>query len=279
MKTIEHIIELTQHIDYLKKEGKTIGFVPTMGALHKGHISLIERAKQENDIVVCSVFVNPIQFNNKEDLIKYPRDIEKDSILLEENGCDILFCPKAEEVYAEEAKESFSFGALEKVMEGKQRPGHFNGVAIIVSRLFDWVKPNRAYFGEKDFQQIAIIKDMVRQLNSPVEIVPCPIVREIDGLAISSRNVRLEEQAREIAPKIHYILHKSCSMKDNLSFSQIKSFVINEFKRIKEFELEYFEMVDDTTLQPISQKGENGVVGCVAVWLGGVRLIDVERYY
>ena len=156
MKTIEHIIELTQHIDYLKKEGKTIGFVPTMGALHKGHISLIERAKQENDIVVCSVFVNPIQFNNKEDLEKYPRDIQKDSILLEENGCDILFCPKAEEVYAEEANESFSFGALEQVMEGKQRPGHFNGVAIIVSRLFNWVNPNRAYFGEKDFQQLAI---------------------------------------------------------------------------------------------------------------------------
>ena len=279
MKIINQIQDLTNYIQDLKLSNKSIGLVPTMGALHKGHMSLIGKARQENDIVVCSVFVNPIQFNNKEDLEKYPRNVEKDAQLLEENGCDIMFSPIAQEVYKEEPTEQFSFGSLEAVMEGKQRPGHFNGVAIIVSRLFNWVSPNRAYFGEKDFQQIAIIKDMVRQLNSPVEIVPCPIVREIDGLAISSRNVRLEEQAREIAPKIHYILHKSCSMKDNLSFSQIKSFVINEFKRIKEFELEYFEMVDDTTLQPISQKGENGVVGCVAVWLGGVRLIDVERYY
>jgi pantoate--beta-alanine ligase len=279
MKKIEHINELTQYIEALKQEGKTIGLVPTMGALHNGHMSLIKRAKEENDIVVSSVFVNPIQFNNKEDLDKYPRDIEKDSILLEENGCDILFCPKAEEVYAEEVTESFSFGALEQVMEGKQRPGHFNGVAIIVSRLFNWVRPNKAYFGEKDFQQIAIIKDMVRQLNSPVEIVTCPIIREKDGLAISSRNMRLSPECREIAPKIHYILHKSSSIKDNLSFSQLKSFVNNEFKMIKDFELEYFEIVDDTTLQPLSQKGKNGVVCCVAVWLGGVRLIDVERYY
>lgn len=279
MKKIEHINELTQYIEILKQEGKTIGLVPTMGALHQGHMSLIKRAREENDIVVSSVFVNPIQFNNKEDLDKYPRDIEKDSSLLEENGCDILFCPKAEEVYAEEATESFSFGALEQVMEGKQRPGHFNGVAIIVSRLFNWVKPVRAYFGEKDFQQIAIIKEMVRQLNSPVEIVSCPIVREKDGLAISSRNMRLSPECREIAPKIHSILHKSSSIKDNLSVSQLKSFVNNEFKMIKDFELEYFEIVDDTTLQPISQKGKNGVVGCVAVWLGGVRLIDIERYY
>ena len=279
MKKIENINELTQYIEALKQEGKTIGLVPTMGALHDGHMSLIKRAKEENDIVVSSVFVNPIQFNNKEDLDKYPRDIEKDSILLEENGCDILFCPKAEEVYAEEVTESFSFGALEQVMEGKQRPGHFNGVAIIVSRLFNWARPNKAYFGKKDFQQIAIIKDMVRQLNSPVEIVTCPIIREKDGLAISSRNMRLSPHCREIAPKIHYILHKSASIKDNLSFSQLKSFVNNEFKMIKDFELEYFEIVDDTTLQPLSQKGKNGVVCCVAVWLEGVRLIDVERYY
>lgn len=279
MKTIEHINELTQYIEIIKQEGKTIGLIPTMGALHQGHISLIKRAKEENDIVVSSVFVNPIQFNNKEDLEKYPRDIEKDSILLEENGCDVLFCPKAEEVYSEEVKESFSFGALEQVMEGKQRPGHFNGVAVIVSRLFNWVKPVRAYFGEKDFQQIAIIKDMVRQLNSPVEIVPCPIVREEDGLALSSRNARLSKKAREIASKIHFILQKSATMKDSLSFSQIKTFVINDFKLIKDFELEYFEIVDDTTLQPISKKGDNGVVGCIAVWLDGVRLIDVQRYY
>ena len=279
MRTIEHIDELSQYIENLKKEGKTIGLVPTMGALHNGHISLIEAARKENDIVVSSVFVNPIQFNNKEDLIKYPRDIEKDRAILEENGCDILFCPLAEEVYPEQAKESFSFGKLEEVMEGAQRPGHFNGVAIIVSRLFSWVRPNRAYFGEKDFQQLAIIKEMVRQLNSSVEIVPCPIVREKDGLAISSRNTRLSEEARVLAPKIHQILKNSVSMKDNVSISQVKSFVLHEFKLIKDFELEYFEIVDDITLQPLIKKGENGVIGCIAVWLDGVRLIDIIRYY
>ncbi len=279
MKRLENINELTQYIESLKQDGKTIGLVPTMGALHAGHMSLIKRAREENDIVVSSVFVNPIQFNNKEDLEKYPRNLEKDSQLLEENGCDIMFSPNAQEVYKDEPTEQFSFGSLEAVMEGKQRPGHFNGVAIIVSRLFNWVNPNRAYFGEKDFQQIAIIKDMVKQLNSPVEIVPCPIVREEDGLALSSRNARLSQKAREIAPKIHYILQKSATMKDSLSFSQIKTFVVNEFKLIKDFELEYFEIVDDTTLKPISKKGDNGVVGCIAVWLDGVRLIDVQRYY
>ncbi|MBP1645978.1 MAG: pantoate--beta-alanine ligase [Bacteroidetes bacterium] len=279
MKKIENINELTQYIEILKQKGKTIGLVPTMGALHAGHMSLIKRAREENDIVVSSVFVNPIQFNNKEDLEKYPRNLEKDSQLLEENGCDIMFSPNAQEVYKDEPTEQFSFGSLEAVMEGKQRPGHFNGVAIIVSRLFNWVNPNRAYFGEKDFQQIAIIRDMVRQLNSQVEIVPCPIVREEDGLALSSRNARLSQKAREIAPKIHFILQKSATMKDSLSFSQIKTFVVNEFKLIKDFELEYFEIVDDTTLQPISKKGDNGVVGCIAIWLDGVRLIDVQRYY
>ena len=279
MRTIEHIYELSEYIENIRQEGKSIGLVPTMGALHSGHISLIETARKENDIIVCSVFVNPIQFNNKEDLMKYPRDIERDRKLLEENGCDVLFCPLAEEVYPEEAKESFSFGKLEEVMEGAQRPGHFNGVAIIVSRLFDWVRPHKAYFGENDYEKLAIIKDMVSQLNSPVEIVACPIVREEDGLAISSRNVRLSEKAREIAPRIHQILKKSSSMKNDVSISQIKSFVVNEFKLVKDFELEYFEIVDDKTLQPIIKKGDNGVVGCIAVWLDGVRLIDIVRYY
>ena len=199
--------------------------------------------------------------------------------MLEDAGCDYVFSPSAEEVYAEKPTETFNFGTLETVMEGKMRPGHFNGVATIVSRLFNWINPTRAYFGEKDFQQLAIIKDMVRQLNSPVEIVPCPIVRESDGLAMSSRNMRLSEEKRAIASKINSILKKSVSMKENISLSQIKSFVKNEFSLLKDFELEYFELVDDVTLQPVNQKGENGVVGCVAVWLGGVRLIDVIRYY
>lgn len=279
MKVIEHIEELISYINSIKQENKTIGLVPTMGALHKGHVSLITRARQENDVVVCSVFVNPIQFNNKEDFNKYPRDVEKDKTLLEANGCDVVFTPDAKEVYAQEPSEQFTFGPLEQVMEGKQRPGHFNGVATIVSRLFDWTKPNRAYFGQKDFQQIAIIKDMVRQLQSPVQIVECPIVREESGLAISSRNARLSDEARAMAPKIHQILNKSAEIKDNISLSQIKNFVEDEFKKYPDFELEYFEIVDDTTLQPLRQRGANGVVGCIAVWIDGVRLIDVVRYY
>lgn len=279
MRKIDSINEVVSLVSEIKAQGKTIGLVPTMGALHIGHLSLIEKARKENDIIICSVFVNPIQFNNQEDLDKYPRDIKKDCTMLEDAGCDYVFSPSVEEVYAEKPTETFNFGTLETVMEGKMRPGHFNGVATIVSRLFNWINPTRAYFGEKDFQQLAIIKDMVRQLNSPVEIVPCPIVRESDGLAMSSRNMRLSEEKRAIASKINSILKKSVSMKENISLSQIKSFVKNEFSLLKDFELEYFELVDDSTLQPVNQKGENGVVGCVAVWLGGVRLIDVIRYY
>lgn len=279
MKIINSIQEITEISRALRLDNKTIGFVPTMGALHKGHLTLMQRAKDENDILIVSVFVNPIQFNNPEDLEKYPRDIDADSNKLESIGCDYLFYPKAEEVYAQEPTEEFDFGNLDKVMEGEQRPGHFRGVAIIVSRLFNWINPNKAYFGEKDFQQLTIIKAMVNNLDLGVEIVACPIVREEDGLAMSSRNQRLSSSAREIAPRINAILRKSYSLSENISISQIKSFVINEFKLVKDFELEYFEIVDAKTLEPITQRTENGVVGCVALWLDGVRLIDVIRYY
>lgn len=279
MKIINSIQEITEISRALRLENKTIGFVPTMGALHKGHLTLMQRAKDENDILIVSVFVNPIQFNNPEDLEKYPRDIDADSNKLESIGCDYLFYPKAEEVYAEEPTEEFDFGNLDKVMEGEQRPGHFRGVATIVSRLFNWINPHKAYFGEKDFQQLTIIKAMVNNLGLGVEIVACPIVREEDGLAMSSRNQRLSASAREIAPRINAILRKSYSLSENISISQIKSFVINEFKLVKDFELEYFEIVDAKTLEPITQRTENGVVGCVALWLDGVRLIDVIRYY
>lgn len=279
MKIINSIQEITEISRALRLDNKTIGFVPTMGALHKGHLTLMQRAKDENDILIVSVFVNPIQFNNPEDLEKYPRDIDADSNKLESIGCDYLFYPKAEEVYAQEPTEEFDFGNLDKVMEGEQRPGHFRGVAIIVSRLFNWINPNKAYFGEKDFQQLTIIKAMVNILDLGVEIVACPIVREEDGLAMSSRNQRLSASAREIAPRINAILRKSYSLSENISISQIKSFVINEFKLVKDFELEYFEIVDAKTLEPITQRTENGVVGCVALWLDGVRLIDVIRYY
>lgn len=280
MKVCRTVKEFTDNIDEVKKENKTIGIVPTMGALHDGHKSLFNRAKKENDVLVCSVFVNPIQFNNKEDYKKYPRDEKQDLDVLEECGCDIAFVPSEKEVYKDEPTEHYTFGALEQVMEGKQRPGHFNGVATIVNRLFMWSKADRGYFGEKDFQQIAIIRDLVRQKNIPIEIIACPIHRDSDGLATSSRNKRLSPKAREIAPKIHQILERSKTMKDDLNISQIKSFVETEFKRIKEFELEYYMIVDDKTLQPINVRKEGeGVVGCVAVWLDGVRLIDIERYY
>jgi pantoate--beta-alanine ligase len=278
MQVCYKIDELLSCVENFKQDGKTIGLLPTMGALHQGHLSLAKRAKAENDVLICSVFVNPIQFNNKEDLEKYPRDLERDIKLLEEINCDVVFAPSAEEVYAEEPEFTYSFGSLENVLEGPQRPGHFNGVATIVHKLFNWSKADKAYFGEKDFQQVAIVKDLVRQFSIPIEIVECPIYRDEDGLATSSRNVRLSPEARAIAPKIHEILLKSASLMKTLSVSQVKGYVEGEFKMRKEFTLEYFEIVDAKTLQPVKVKGDNETVGCVAVWLDGVRLIDIQKY-
>ena len=278
MQVCYTIDELLSCVDKLKQEKKTIGLLPTMGALHQGHLSLAKRAKAENDVLICSVFVNPIQFNNKEDLEKYPRDLERDIKLLEEINCDVVFAPSAEEVYKETPEFTYNFGSLESVLEGPQRPGHFNGVATIVHKLFNWSKADRAYFGEKDYQQVAIVKDLVRQFSIPIEIVECPIYRDEDGLATSSRNVRLSPQARAIAPKIHEILLKSASLMKTLSISQVKGYVEGEFKMRKEFTLEYFEIVDAKTLQPVTLKGDNKIVGCVAVWLDGVRLIDIQKY-
>ena len=278
MQVCRKIDELLSCVEQFKQQNKTIGLLPTMGALHEGHLSLAKRAKKENDVLICSVFVNPIQFNNKEDLEKYPRDLDADIKMLEEIDCDVVFAPSAEEVYAEKPTETYSFGALEQVLEGPQRPGHFNGVATIVHRLFKWSKADRAYFGEKDYQQIAIVKDLVRQYQIPIEIVECPIFRDPDGLATSSRNRRLSPEARKIAPKIHEILTKSAELSRNMSYSQIKSYVECEFKMRKAFDLEYFEIVDAKTLQPVRRPIENGTVGCVAVWLDGVRLIDIQKY-
>ncbi|MEE0926767.1 MAG: pantoate--beta-alanine ligase [Bacteroidales bacterium] len=278
MQVCHRIDELLSCVEKLKQENKTIGLLPTMGALHQGHLSLAKRAKEENDVLICSVFVNPIQFNNKEDLEKYPRNLEADLEALKTVDCDIVFAPSEEEVYAEKPTEKYSFGELEAVMEGPQRPGHFNGVATIVHKLFNWSKADKAYFGEKDYQQIAIIKDLVRQYEIPIQIVECPIFRDADGLATSSRNVRLSPEARKIAPKIHEILVKSANLAKTMSYSQVKSFVECEFKIRKDFELEYFEIVDAKTLQPIRRPSDNGAVGCVAVWLDGVRLIDIQKY-
>ncbi|MDL2314882.1 pantoate--beta-alanine ligase [Bacteroidales bacterium OttesenSCG-928-C19] len=280
MKTFEKIIDLKAEINTAKQQGKKVGFVPTMGALHSGHVSLIKKAKSESDLVVCSIFVNPIQFNDTSDLEKYPRTLEADIQKLKDAGCDIVFVPSVEEMYPEAAQEKYSFGELEEVMEGPSRPGHFNGVAVVVKRLFDITEPHKAFFGEKDFQQLAIIRRLVEDQKMPIEIVGCPIVREHDGLAMSSRNVRLTQQERQLAPTIHKILSEAKERSKEIDQTKnIKDEVMARFCSIPEFRMEYFEIVDDKTLQPIDFISEtNGVVGCIAIWLGSVRLIDVIRF-
>ena len=264
-----------QHI--LKAQGANpiIGFVPTMGALHEGHLSLVRQARRENEVVVVSIFVNPIQFNNSEDLEKYPRDLERDLNMLKEVGCDIVFAPENSEMYPEKPTEVYDFGALETVMEGAFRPGHFNGVAVVVKRLFDLVNPTTAYFGEKDFQQLAVIRALVEQENLAVEIVGCPTVRESDGLAMSSRNTRLSEEDRRLAPQIQKILRDSRDLIDMFTPAQVKAFAEEQLKKIPRTRLEYFEIANAKTLQPIEKWDDcPRRVACVAIWLGDVRLID-----
>lgn len=288
MQTITTIAALNAAIEEAKNANKTIGLVPTMGALHEGHLSLIHKAREQNDLVVVSVFVNPIQFNNKEDLAKYPRTVEADCEKLSSAGADIAFVPSVEEMYPEPVNTVYHFGPIEEVMEGPRRPGHFSGVAVVVRRLFDLTKPNRAYFGEKDYQQIAIIRNLLEQIKYPIEIVPCPIVRAEDGLALSSRNMRLSAEARAVAPHIYATLQQAVEMSEVEDVETIHDFVIDTLSSFHEvngldeslkFEPEYFEIVNDTTLQPISDwKDTKGIVGCIAVWLTGVRLIDMVRF-
>lgn len=280
MKVFNFIVDIQRFVEEKRNEGLKIGFVPTMGALHEGHLSLINRAKKENDIVVCSVFVNPIQFNNPADLEKYPRTPEKDIEKLEQAGCDAVLMPSVEEMYPEKVEDHYDFGNLERVMEGACRPGHFNGVAIVVRKLFEIVTPNRAYFGEKDFQQLAIINKMVRDLNMNLEIVPCPIVRENDGLAMSSRNVRLNEKERAIAPKIFATLNDAISKKDSMSPAEMKSYALAKYSEIKEFDVEYVEITDEINLKSIENWNECEHARIfVALQLGPVRLIDNVRIF
>ena len=269
IKTIE---ELTNVLFRIRSSEKSIGFVPTMGALHQGHLSLLQRARKENEVVVCSIFVNPIQFNNAEDLAKYPRTLERDVEFIK-SVADVIFAPEPEEVYPEIPTEKYDFGDLGKVMEGAYRPGHFNGVATIVNRLFNWVKPDKAYFGEKDYQQLAIIREMVRQKQIPVEIIGCPTVREESGLAVSSRNQRLTAEEKVTAANIYRILQEA-KRNSNLPVNQIKQLVVSEIEKIKEFKLEYFEIADAKTLQPVDKVTEGNTIACIALYLGGVRLID-----
>ncbi len=278
MITYSNISDTTSYIQKKRDKGITIGFVPTMGALHDGHLELMRQAKKENDLLVVSIFVNPIQFNNQDDLKKYPRDLKKDSELLETVGCDILFAPTVDEMYPEKVTKKYDFGLLENVMEGASRPGHFNGVGVVVSKLFDICIPHKAYFGEKDYQQLAIIKKLVEIESIPVEIVPCPIVREIDGLAMSSRNERLTPNERASAPYIYEVLQDAKTTSEFLCTNRLKQYVLNQFSDRKEFEVEYFELADDVDLQPIkTHDPEKGTIGFIAVNLGKVRLIDNIR--
>lgn len=277
MLLIETISDLQNKLEQAHRTHQTIGLVPTMGALHEGHLSLIKRARKENDLCVVSVFVNPTQFNNAEDLEKYPRTLEQDLQLVSDYA-DIVFAPSVEEVYRVPATEQYDFGPVAEVMEGPARPGHFNGVGIIVKRLFDWVQPTRAYFGEKDFQQIAVIKTLVRQCGLNLQIVPCPIVREASGLALSSRNRRLSEEERATAANIYRILKASTQLKTT-NTQEIRKFVEEEINKYDLFRLEYYEIVDDETLQPVADLNDShGVVGCITVWANQVRLIDNIRY-
>jgi pantoate--beta-alanine ligase len=271
----------TELKSYLKgKDIEPIGFVPTMGALHNGHLSLVAKAVKECPVVTVSIFVNPTQFNDKEDLKNYPRTVEKDlellSSVMREN--DIVFIPDIKEIYPEEDTRTFRFGNLDKVMEGAHRPGHFNGVAQVVSRLFDIVNPDIAYFGQKDFQQLTIIRELVRQTGNRVKITGCPIVREPDGLAMSSRNMLLEPAIRKNASIIFSTISPAAEMAKTSDIASIKEYVSTRINSTPGFIVEYFEIVDDTELIPVRNKSEiikgKRYFGCIAVKAGKIRLID-----
>jgi pantoate--beta-alanine ligase len=267
--------EITRTLSGLRSEGQSIGLVPTMGALHDGHGSLVKRCILENDICVVTIFVNPTQFNDPSDLEKYPRTPEKDLALLEELGAEVIFMPEVGEMYPEEDRRVFDLGGLDKLMEGKQRPGHFNGVAQIVSKLFETIPAHRAYFGQKDFQQLTIIRRLTEIMGLDLDIVSCPIIREENGLAMSSRNARLTPEHRKEAPFIYQVLAQAAAMVPEKAPSEIRTWVENQFSSREVFHLEYFEIVDDKALQPVhSWDPDINQVGCIAVMLGGIRLID-----
>lgn len=262
-----------------RDNGKSLGFVPTMGALHAGHMSLVKAARDANDLVAVSVFVNPTQFNNPEDLRTYPRTEEADLALLEAAGVDVAFVPSVDQMYPEPDTRVFDLGPVAEVMEGKMRPGHFNGVAQVVSLLFRMAMPTRAYFGEKDFQQIAVIRRMVELEGFSLEIVPVPIKREDDGLAMSSRNVRLTPAMRDSAPAIHRVLSQAVDYARSHTPAETTAMVEREINAVDGLETEYFQIVDGTTCLPISDWAESAApVGCVTVYAGDVRLIDNIKF-
>lgn len=279
MKIVNSIKELKQYLASEKRDNKQVGLVPTMGALHAGHLSLVKRCVAENDVCVVSVFVNPTQFNDKHDLETYPRTLEKDCALLETAGCDYVFAPSVEEMYPEPDTRRFDFGTVSNVMEGARRPGHFNGVAQIVSKLFYAAEPDNAYFGEKDFQQIAVIRAMVAQLQIPVRIHACPILREADGLAMSSRNTRLTPALRQKAPLIARTLKESVTFAAGKSVQETIDYVVATIDHDPDMRVEYYEIVDGNSLESIRDwKDTDYPVGCITVYCGEVRLIDNIKY-
>ena len=281
MQVFHKIVELQNKLFEDRKNGKSVGLVPTMGALHEGHASLVKKSVKDNDVTVVSVFVNPTQFNDPKDLSSYPRDIEADCKLLEEVGADYVFTPSVEEMYPTPDTRHFEFPPISTVMEGAHRPGHFNGVCQVVSRLFYITRPDKAYFGEKDWQQIAVVKAMVRSLNLNVKIVECPIIRDTDGLARSSRNALLSADEREIAPNIFKALKESIEYSKKHNISETHDYVVEKINSVNGLEVEYFEIVDGNTLQRVSDwNGSEYIVGCITVYCGKrpVRLIDHIKY-
>lgn len=275
MEIFTKISDIRKALSEHRSKGKSIGFVPTMGALHQGHASLVHKSIEENDITVVSIFVNPTQFNDKSDLKNYPRTPESDIKLLEKSGVHYIYIPSEQEIYPEPDTRVFDFGILDKVMEGEHRPGHFNGVAQVVSRLFEIVPAHRAYFGQKDFQQLAIIHHLVKILNLEIDIIPCPIVRESDGLAMSSRNLLLEPSIRQSAPLIYKTLAESRNKVNELSVKELINWVVTTINNDSNLAVEYFSLADSITLKPVSNWSDTeSIIGCIAVRAGKVRLID-----
>jgi len=275
MQIVKHINDLQPILNDQRKKGLSIGFVPTMGALHNGHLSLVEIAGEQTDFVVVSIFVNPTQFNDKGDLSRYPRDLQKDVDLLSESPCQLVFAPEPEEIYPESDTRQFNFGMLEQVMEGEFRPGHFNGVAQVVSKLFDIIQPDKSFFGQKDFQQLAIIRELVRKLDLPVEIVSCPIIREADGLAMSSRNMLLSQEQRKNAAHISATLFEAANKTNDLSVDELCRWVIHRINQNEYLNVEYFSIVNEKTLLQVNNWSDPGKkIGCIAVHCGKIRLID-----
>ncbi|MGB3183151.1 MAG: pantoate--beta-alanine ligase [Cyclobacteriaceae bacterium] len=276
MKVITHIEALREYLNSVRKNDKSVGFVPTMGALHEGHLTLVRKSVKKNDLTVCSIYVNPAQFNDPGDLEKYPRSLQSDCLMLEEAGCNVVFAPDTSEVYPGKTVTSLSFGYLEDVLEGKFRPGHFKGVGLIVSKLFHMVQPHRAYFGQKDYQQFAIIQKLTRDLDFPVELVRVPIVREEDGLAMSSRNMRLSSAERAVAPVFYEALKKAEKMLlENADVAAVQQAICDMIRQKEGAALEYFAIADPETLMPVSNETVGSqVVLCVAGYVGNIRLID-----